>query len=95
MFGRKPKAIVPYDDNKIKPSSNPAPVKGLNNNTNTNTDILDKMRDNQTIDNYQFMQLSLLKDILLQLNKIEYNTRSTAVSNEFLGKYVLNKFKWF
>ena len=41
------------------------------------------------------MSLALLKEILLKLNRIEVNTAQTAVSTEFLGRYVTNKFKWF
>ena len=97
MFNRK-KAIVSYsNNNKIKPSNPstsstpPPPVKG----PITDTNLLELMRENQTISNYEYMSLALLRDILLKLNQIEVNTRSTAASNEFLGKYVLNKFKWF
>ena len=101
MFNRnkKPKdAIVPYpNNNKIKPSNG---VISTNSTTlppvkDTNTDILNQMRSTQQITNSEYMVLGMLKEMLLTLNKIEVNTRSSAVSNEFVGRFVSNKFKWF
>ena len=99
MFNRK-KSIVPYpnslpnttNNNKIKPSNT------LSDSTTgklLTKDILEQMRSNQMISNYEFMHLSMLKEILLTLNKIEVNTAQTAVSTEFTGRYIQNKFKWF
>jgi hypothetical protein len=56
MFNRKPKAIVPYpnNNNKIKPSSTPTPLKGPNTNSNTYTEILGQMRNTQQITNAEY-----------------------------------------
>ena len=101
MFNRKPrKEIVPYpndnDNNKIKPSSTAAtnggstpPANGLS------TDILNQMLNLQQISNYEYMELALLKQILAKLTSIEVSCTQTAVSTEFTGRYVQNKFKWF
>jgi hypothetical protein len=58
------------------------------------------MRNTQMITNAEFMTLALLKKILLKLNQIEINTAQTAVntpssaiSSEFVGRLVSNKFK--
>lgn len=100
MFNRKSKAIVPYssDNNTIKPSI--SAIKNLSNkitsdpDSNLSIDILNEMRNTQVISNYEFMELSSLKEILLKLNKIEVNTAQTAVSTEFTGRYIVNKFHW-
>lgn len=92
MFHRK-KSIVPYTSS--------SPIKNISNkitsdpDTNLSIDILDQMRNTQQITNEAYITIAILKEMLLKLNQIEYNTRSTAASSEFLGKYVLNKFKWF
>ena len=85
MFNRNSKAIVPYssDNNTIKPSI--SAIKNLSNkitsdpDSNLSIDILYEMRNTQVISNYEFMELSSLKEILLKLNKIEVNTAQTAV----------------
>ena len=97
MFGRKSKdAIIPYsnNNNKIKPSSTitngtPPSVEGLS------IDILNQMLNSQVISNYEYMTLALLKEILAKLTSIEVSCTQTAVSTEFTGRYVQNKFKWF
>jgi hypothetical protein len=87
LFNRKPrKEIVPYPNNKNKNTAAPPTAS---------TDTLNKMRDTQVISNYEYMQLSLQLEMLNKLNSIDVSCKSIAVSNEFLGKYVLNKFKWF
>ena len=58
-------------------------------------DTLNKMRDTQVISNYEYMMLALQLEILNKLNSIDVSCKSTAVSNEFLGKYVLTKFKLY
>lgn len=95
MFHRKSKAIVPYPNSPIKNISNDRESSSTAASISTNTDILDQMRNTQQITNEAYITIALLKEILLKLNQVEYNTRSSAVSSEFLGKYVLNKFKWF
>jgi len=92
MFHRKPKdAIMPYSppmkntSNKIKPDLD----------TGLSIDILNEMRNTQVISNYEYMSLALLQEILAKLTSIEVSCTQTAVSTEFTGRYVQNKFKWF
>ena len=89
MFNRnrKPKgngAIIPYSS-KIKPNLD----------TDSSIEILNQMRNTQQITNYEYMSLALLKEILAKLTSIEVSCIQTAVSTEFTGRYVQNKFKWF
>ena len=109
MFHRKTKSIVPYsnslpntnNDNKIKPSNSlPSKISESTTGKLLTTDILESMRNTQMITNAEFMTLALLKKILLKLNQIEINTAQTAVntpssaiSSEFVGRLVSNKFK--
>ena len=94
MFNRK-KAIVPYPNSL--PNTNNNKIKGGNIATlpDKTTDILEQMRDNQVVSNYEYMSLALLKEILAKLTSIEVSCTQTAVSTEFTGRYVQNKFKWF
>jgi hypothetical protein len=59
------------------------------------TEILENMRMNQVISNYEYMMLSLQVQILEKLNSIDVSSKSTAVATGFTGRYVSNKFKWF
>jgi hypothetical protein len=109
LFHRKTKSIVPYsnslpntnNDNKIKPSNSlPSKISESTTGKLLTTDILESMRNTQMITNAEFMTLALLKKILLILNQIEINTAQTAVntpssaiSSEFVGRLVSNKFK--
>jgi hypothetical protein len=109
LFHRKTKSIVPYsnslpntnNDNKIKPSNSlPSKISESTTGKLLTTDILESMRNTQMITNAEFMTLALLKKILLKLNQIEINTAQTAVntpssaiSSEFVGRFVSNKFK--
>jgi hypothetical protein len=109
LFHRKTKSIVPYsnslpntnNDNKIKPSNSlPSKISESTTGKLLTTDILESMRNTQMITNAEFMTLALLKKILLKLNQIEINTAQTAVntpssaiSSEFVGRLVSNKFK--
>ena len=81
-------AIVPYSSASNTNSKTKIIDTGLS------MEILNQMRDTQTVSNYEYMMLALQKEILLKLNQIEYNTRSTAVSSEFLGQHILTRFKW-
>ena len=94
MFHRKKDSIeLANNNNKIKPSNttNTTPPPGKA----PSTDILLNALNSQQITNAEYMTLNLQLEILKTLNEINVSCKSIAVSNEFLGRYVSNKFKWF
>ena len=75
MFHRKTKAIVPFPNalpntNKIKPSNTPVALKGPNTITNTNTDVLNQIRNTQVLSNAEYLTIALLKDVSKVIKKV-------------------------
>jgi hypothetical protein len=84
--------------NRNKHKSNKDPIIPYSSNSKKSDlismEILNKMRDTQQVSNYEYMMLAIQLQILEKLTSIEVSSTQTAVSTQFMGRYIMNRFKW-
>lgn len=85
MFNRKIKA---KDTDNVTMSYSPTKI-------DFSIDLLEKMRNNQEITNYEFMMLAMQQKIIEKLTSMDINLARIDISTQFTGKFISNKFKSF